>query len=465
MGGLFGALELGRQSLAAQQYALQITSHNIANVNTPGYSRQLATFEDTYIVQAGVGSVGMGVRVNNVETFRNRFLQLRINQETQNLGALDTRTQGLEQIESILAPSGGGIRERIEAFFGSLQTLSADPTNRALRTEVMTRGSELSSAFRQSYNQLQTFQEALDTTVSSTVSEINSLTQRIAALNQQMYEGLGSQGQVSDIRDQRDELLKQLAGDIGINYYEDDKGGLTIHTESGSLLVIGNESQDITTGPSGTDPFTHAYVNGTDITDTVTGGKLGGTFQLRDNDIPSYLTELDNLAGTIITNVNIAHSAGYDLNDNTGINFFQPFTQPAPGDNTGAARNMSVAVTNADSIAAASTPGTPGDNSNILSMLNLENNTYTDLGDKSFSSAMQSSLTRIGVDLQSARSDVEYRQTVLSNLQNSRDAVSGVSLDEEAVNLVEYQRAFEAMSRFMRTMDQLTGDLIQTLGG
>lgn len=465
MGGLYGALELGRQSLIAQQLALQVTGHNIANINTPGYSRQDVYFEDTYTLQKGIGATGMGVNVKAVEGFRDRFLEIRLNQEAQNLGAMEVTVDGLASIESVLVSGNAGIRESLQQFFHGVQALTQDPANLSLRTDLIAKGNRLVSQVQTAYSQLQDIQYNLDAVIPAAVREINDLSGQIAGLNQMILEGGVNGGNVSDLKDQRAELARQLGSRIGVMTYEDNRGMLNIQTEGGAILVAGNASVELTAVKSGSDPFYHIYSGPADMTASITKGELGGRLQIRDQNVPEYLTVLDNLAGTLTEEFNAIHQNGYDLDNDTLSDFFQPFTPPSPGDYTGAARLFAMNISDPRDIAASGAMDAPGNNTIALALSELEDQPVPALSARSFSDFWQNNLTNLGVEVQSSSSSLQSRKLIVSNLQDMRDSVSGVSLDEEAVKLIEYQRGFEAMSRYLRTVDELLGDLLTTLGG
>jgi flagellar hook-associated protein 1 FlgK len=181
--------------------------------------------------------------------------------------------------------------------------------------------------------------------------------------------------------------------------------------------------------------------------------------EARDQSIPSALSDLDNLAAGIIDSVNSQNKAGYDLNGDKGGNFFQPVVQPSPGSNAGAAENMAVAITDPSQIAASSN-GTTGDNANALAMANIQNQAVVD--GETATDFYSNLVSTVGNDVSSATDEQEAVGLVLTQLQNQRSDISGVSLDEEAANLIQYQRAYEAAADVVSAIDQLTSTVIQT---
>jgi flagellar hook-associated protein 1 FlgK len=196
------------------------------------------------------------------------------------------------------------------------------------------------------------------------------------------------------------------------------------------------------------------YAQGSDVTSSVAGGQLQGLIKARDDSIPSTQSSLDNLAAGLISAVNQQQTSGYDLNGGSGVDFFTPFTPSAPGSNAGAASTMAVALTTPDQIAASS-DGTQGDNSNATALAGLQNQPI--VAGQTAGDYYSNLIDQVGNDVSNATSEQEAVGLVLQQLTNQRSSVSGVSLDEEAANLVLYQRAYEAAARVISVVDELNG--------
>lgn len=454
MGSLMSSLYIGKEGLQVNQTGLQVVGHNIANVNTPGYSKQEVQLEDAYVVIQGIGGIGMGSRVVSIQGYRDQFSIQRIRQETQNQSMLKNLSEGLSQVETILSPAGGGVRESMQGLFDAIQGLSSDPTNPALRSEIIAKAKTLTGQIHQSYNQLQLVQTTQTEQLPSLGTEINELTSKIADLNKLQLEGNAKQGaNISDILDQRDELVRQLADKIGVNTYKDSSGNIMVQTEKGGLLVSGFDSKDLTVSLTG-----EVFLDGADISSTIKSGKMGGILQVKNVEIPKYMSALDELATSLTTQMNAVHNAGFDLNGLPGADFFVPDPPPA----SGSARLISVNVSDPSSIAASDTAGEPGNNNNAKALAAVE--TAADpvnLGGLTLVSHWNSTLTDVGVSLETARNDIESSSKIMTQLNNIRDAASGVSMDEEGVNMIRFQRSYEAMARYMTTIDGLMEALLR----
>ena len=458
MSSLFGTMSVALQSLLAQQGAMGVVANNIANANTPGYSREIPILEENPPVLMGNTMVGTGVSMSSVESVRDNILNLRIQQETSQQSSLQSYLGSMNQVQTLFNETQNtGLQSYLSNFFNSFQSLATDPTNASLRQTTLTAGQDLAGAFSQTSQNLATIQQGLDQSVVQTVQQINQLTAQVANLNQQIQTISNDQQNPGSLEDQRDEVLQNLSTLVDTAVVYADDGTVSVSTSNGTLLVCGNQSDALTTQGNPATGMHDIYAQGTDVTSTMAGGQLQGLLNARDNGIPSTQSSLDNLAAGLISAVNTQQNAGYDLNGGQGVDFFTPFTPSASGSNAGAAATMTVAITNPDQIAASS-DGSSGDNSNATAMASLQNaaivsgqtpgNYYANLVDQ------------VGNTVSNATAEQQAVGLVLQQLTNQQSAVSGVSLDEEAANLVLYQRAYEAAARVISVVDELTSTTI-----
>ena len=453
MSGLFGSLSIAVQSLLTQQAAVEVTSNNIANVNTPGYSRQQPILTEQQPIQVGSQSYGDGVSLSGIESIRDPILELRLQQETQQQGKTTAYLSALQQVQGFFNETQGvGLQGALTGFFNSLQALSTNPTNSPLRLSVITAGQNLAHAFNQAATSLGSLQQNEDVGVTQSVDQINQLSSQIATLNGRISGAEGAGQQVGTLVDQRNELIQQLSNQVDLSVINAGNS-ITITTSQGTALVVGNQSLALQVQTDSATGFQHVYSQGSDITSTLTAGQIGGLIQARDQTIPSILGSLDTLAAGLANAVNTAHQAGFDLTGAPGGNFFVP--PPAGG--TGAAAALSVAITDPNKLAASS-DGTSGSNGNLTNLLALQNQSI--ISGQRPADFYTNLIAQIGTDAANASSDQQVGSQILQQLQNQRQAVSGVSLDEEAANLIKYQRAFEAAARVVSVVDELTNSLI-----
>jgi flagellar hook-associated protein 1 FlgK len=450
MSSLFGSISIALRALMAQQGALQTTSNNIANVNTPGYSRRRADLTEAPPVLFGSMLLGTGVDLARITGIRDRILELRLYQEKQQQGNLDAFLGAMHQVETLFnEAAGNGLQDALGSFFNSLLQLSADPSNPALRQAVLTAGQNLAGGFRQGAANLITLQRNIDLGVTQSVNQINQLTSQIAALNAMVSGREGAGQDANAFRDRRDLLIQQLSTLMDVAAIDAGKGSLTLTTTRGAALVVAEKSFALSTRIDPVTGFQRIFAQGTDITSTLTAGALGGQLQVRDREIPSVLADLDTLAASLANAFNVQHRAGFDIFGQPGGDFFTP--PPAGGQ--GAAASLTVLVTHPNQLAVSS-DGTPGDNGNVLALAALRDQTLA--GGQRPTDFYSALIFRIGNSVATATAEQDAEGLILQQLENQRGAVSAVSLDEEAANLIRFQRAYEAAARVVSVIDELT---------
>lgn len=501
MPGLNASLYVGLSGLQAQQAALNVVGHNIANVNTPGYSRQRADLTANKALVQGQVYFGTGVTLNTVEGIRDRFLDLQIYRETARQTGATERYSGVDAISTSLGDSGStGISAQIQAFFQGFQELAARPEDGALRTNVVGKAQSMISALQTRYRLLDDQRASADQAVGSLVEEVNNLTTQIARLNQQIASESG-QGLDNDARDQRKALTDKLAGLVGINVFEGSHGEYQISLDSGqAVLVNGSSSYELKAVAGGPDGYTSvkSYMGGSpvDVTGGIKDGVLGAKLDLRDHILVGFQQQLDQIAAGVAQQVNALHQNGYAADGITTVTAASPGPPPVPaydnyffvGDSTngglptgitaaGSYKGMvnalavtSVIVKDPSMIATADTAGAKGNNAVAAAISKLQFSTTAvdtngnGAGDVGFSTAAGRLVSDVGTQAQNWETQSTTQQNLVSALQTQRDRISGVDLDEEAANLMTYQRGYQASARFLSVINQLTDQLVNQFG-
>ena len=446
MGSLYGALSIATGALGAEQGALDATTNNVANVNTPGYSRLQPVLVESNPIEVGSVTYGTGVSLEKLQSLRDPILQMRIQEETQQQGQLNASLTALQQTQTQFTTSSGDIGTEISNFFSSLNQISTDPTNLALRQGALTAAGNMATAFNNVANNLGQQRLSLDSNVSQDVSQINVLTGQIATLNSQIGELQGVNQDASALVDQRDVLIGNLSNLVDVSSIQSNNG-LTLTTSNGTALVVGGQSFALSTqtNASGVQDI---YSEGTDITDDLTSGDLAGLLQTRDQTIPGLLSNLDTLAAGLSNALNTANQQGFDLNGNAGGNLFVP--PPASGQ--GAAASMAVAITD-PALIAASSDGTAGSNGNITVLAAVQNQPMA--GSQSPTDYYSNIVYTVGNDVSNDTAELTASQSILSQLQDQNNSISGVSLDEEAANTVQFQNAYDAAANIVTTINDM----------
>ena len=364
MSSLFGTMSIAISGLLAEQGALDITANNVANANTPGFSRQRPVFLEGDAVPENSLTFGSGVVLDSVQSLRDPILELRLHEETQQHSRLDTMVTALQQIEVMFNGSGGDLGTQITKFFSSLEQLSTNAASAPARQGVVAAGGNLATSFRTTVNQLQAQRSNLDLSVGQMVDQVDLLTAQIATLNREISGMENLHQDAGTFIDQRTNLIRQLSELTDVSIVKSDNS-LTVDLER--LCAGGGRKSFALTSQRDFSGVQHIFSHDTDITSQLTGGSLAGVLTVRDQKIPALLADLDTLASGLATALNTAHRNGTDLAGNAGLDFFMP--PPAGG--AGAAANFSLLITDPAEIAASS-DGSAGSNGNLAKMLAVQ---------------------------------------------------------------------------------------------
>jgi len=451
MSGLFGSLSIALSGLSVSQQEMETTSNNVANANTPGYTREVPVTAAGDPVEIGSLSIGTGVVLDKIQSLRDPMLQIQINQATQQNSSLNTALTELQQIQTQFASSTSGIGADISNFFNSLQQLSPNPSDVTLRQGVLTAADTLATDFNNAADSLQTQRGNVDQNVVQSVTQVNSLTSQIASVDQQISNLQSVNQNPGTLVDQQNNLIQQLSGLIDVQVIPTGQG-ITVATSNGTTLLSGSQSFALTT-QTGSDGVEHILAGSSDITNSLSGGSLAGLIQIRDQEIPGIGSSLDQLASGLATALNTANAQGTDLQGNPGGNIFAP----PPANGVGAAATLTVSMTD-PSLLAASSDGTAGSNGNLanLSAVADENlaNGQTPID------AYSNLVGQVGTTTGNTSADADSSNLILQQLQDQNGSVSGVSLDEEASNLIQYQSAYQAAARVVSTVNLLLLDAV-----
>src|SRR5208283_5133764 len=322
MSGLFGSLSVALSGLSVSQQEMETTSNNVANANSPGYTREVSDVTAGDPVEMGSLSIGTGVVLEKIESLRDPMLQIQINQATQQNSSLNASLTQLQQIQTQFASDTSGIGADISNFFNSLQQLSPDPSDLTLRQGVLTAADTLATDFNSAAQSLQTQRSNVDQNVVQTVSQVNSLTSQIASVDQQISALQGVNQDPGTLVDTQNNLIQQLSALVDVQVIPTDQG-ITLATSNGTTLVSGSQSFALS-AQLGSNGVQHIMAGTADITSSLTGGSLAGLIQVRDQQIPSIGSSLDQLAAGLANGLNAANAEGFDLNGAAGGNIFTP---------------------------------------------------------------------------------------------------------------------------------------------
>ncbi|MBK7258351.1 MAG: flagellar hook-associated protein FlgK [Ignavibacteriae bacterium] len=471
MSGISQVLEIARRALLAQQYQMNVTGHNIANASTPGYSRQRANVVTTSPTESGGGMLGTGVMVQSVDRLRNRFIDTQIRSSNDAYGQASQEYQILSQIEATYNEPDAGLNTTMSSFFSAWHSLVTHPEDSVTRNSLMLAGKNVTNVFHRLNTEMSSLRTSLRDEIQAKLDRINTLTSEIGDLNLQLTAANVSGVNTGDMRDTIGTKLEELSGLANISASEGPNG--TVSVMLGSVLIAdngGSHTLKISTSPNATiagSSFDQLRVTTELGVETqLSGGETGGLLKSYNTTIPDALGRLDRLAEALVSEVNKYHATGYGLQEppQTGINFFSgsgaasieiDLTDTSGGAQPGS--NASLA-----NIAAASVAGASGNNDIALLIASaFDKKSLTTgggaslLGGLSISAYYNQSVTWLGSAINSADTVMQSQEQVLTQLNMQRDAVSGVSLDEEMTNMIKFQRAFDAAAKLVNTADEM----------
>jgi flagellar hook-associated protein 1 FlgK len=442
---LTSSLHIATEALFTATAEIQNTNNNIANANTPGYTREIVNLQTATVHSSlGVPQPGNGVILNGFESVRNSLLQRQMEEGTQGQAQANAQLTSLQQIQSIFNNSTQNIGTEMSALFASISALSTSPQDPVSRQGVLAAGQNLVTSFNVTSNALNQQQSGLNNQVDQDVKQINEIAKQIAALNPQIATS-GPNG-VGTLQDQQDQLILNLSKLTGISVTKTESG-VTLTTGNGTPLVIGTKAFALqtVTGPGGMTNVVDG--NGTDITSTIQGGDLGGTLQTRDSAIPALLNQLDTLANQFAGAFNSVQASGYDGNGNPGGAFFN-----VPSGVAGSAGAISMAISDPNLIAASSDRSL-GSNGNLANFSAIQDSPLP--SGQSPTDAYANLVYQIGSMTSTANSESNSASASLLQLGDQWNSVSGVSIDEESTNLIQYQQAYQAAARVISTVQAL----------
>lgn len=480
MAGLFGVLTVANRGLLVTQRGIGVTSHNISNVNTPGFSRQRQTLEAVPGILDPNGSPGLGVEQVSVMRISDAFVNQQLVAERSGVGSLETQSAALASVEAIVNEQGGaGLAGAIDGLYNAFSDLasSTTPGQGAEREALRGAARSVVDTLHRYDRELRELQASSDQAIGSHLNQVNALAGRIASLNQAIA-GQEATTPSTDLRDQRDVALRELADLVDVQHFEQEDGSLVVLVGNGMPLVQGATTGSLRELADPSNAFNPTYSrigfdDGTqvvDITDEIGGGRIGGHLAVRDSIVPAAIRAIDTIAFNLSEQTNSVHAAGQGL-DGASHEFFAPLVAVED-----AARSIAIdadILASTDAIAAG-LAADPGDNRNALALADLRT-TATPLALPGDVLGAPSGPTRTILDHTSAVvADIGQQTRVVNEaraqqaqtlrvIENRRDEISGVSLDEEMSHLIRLEAAFQANARVVASVDRMLEELVSLL--
>jgi len=548
-------LGIGTTALSALQRAISTTGQNIANVNTDGYSRQSVTFSARPAQDIGVGFLGSGVQVTSIDRAYSQFMANDVQQRTASSGYYSLYANAAERIDSMLGDPSTSITQAMDNFFASAEAVANSPTSLPERQVMLSNAETLVQRFDYIVGRVDDVTKEMNSQIAGAVSEINQLSGGIATLNEEIAKVSGRSGGLpNDLLDQRDALIVQLSSLVDTKTVAQDDGSLNVFIGRGQPLVTGSVAETLATQ---TDPdlgstsivTLSAFVAGSsDVSDFLTGGKLGAALTVTDEVVNPTRRELNLLAVGFAETVNAIQEGGDDLQGVNGTALFTETegvvkTAPSVDDSTANSGNAAVTFTVTDAklltgdsyrvdytatgvnlrnlttdavitlgaspatvdgvqitytaqvatggaganqgdafivdpvfqasrflevkiddpakIAAASNGGAAGNNSNMLAMIELRDQSLLKGNTATYGEVYNNLLSDVAVRTQRAQSSAETETALLGSALDRQSSLQGVNLDEEAANLVRYQQAYQAAAQIVAVANEVFDTLLR----
>jgi flagellar hook-associated protein 1 FlgK len=454
MSDLTRVMNIAKDTLLSHSSAINITGSNIANVNTPGYSRLRPVFASV----GGATELQFGVQVTDAERICDRYIDAQLAQQAQESGYADTRKSTLERVEGIFNEAeGSGLNEALSEFWNAWNDLAKNPTGQVEKDALVSVSENLASMLQQKAQQLDDVRTDINSSIADTITQLNSCINDIAEFNDKIVMIQNGGGNASDLLDKRQESLKELGSLIDFNYVEDASGAVNVYLSNGKPLVQGGMVWELDTvvNPANSSYYDIVFAGDTaePINDIISKGKLGAYLELRDTDTAGYLDQLDTLAETLVNAVNTQHQSGFDGYGNLGGNFFNPVTRAAD-------MQVSTAIlADIGKIAMSATLDSDGDNA--IAIAKIKDALIMGGGTSTVSSFYSSLMGKVGQDVVDAGWNVDRQTVITTQLENQREASSGVSLDEEMLNLMRFQMGYNAAGKLCGVV----GEMMDTLLG
>lgn len=454
MPGAFHGLNMASNALRAFQRALDVTGHNISNVDTPGYSRQTVDFREndpTSFWLGGLHSLGNGVTIGSVNRIRDAFLERRRLEATGDSGKFLQMADSLNNVQALfLEPGGSGIADAMDKFFNAWSALASNPNEPTVRMQVQQAGASLASRVRTTYQSLSDQANFTNESITGTLNRVQSLSNQIAELNGQIRHKQAEGAEPNDLMDLRDQALRELGTLVDITTYEQPDGGVNVYMNQLALV----DGAGAVPTPMTFDTATNTLSNAAGTYD-VRSGKLRGLFESAEQ-IKTYQGNLDNIANQLRTQVNAIHSTGVNPLGNTGVNFFND-SLPQSG---AIDFDLDPAVAADPQAIVSSVGGVAGDGGLALSISRMRDQAQAGLGNVTFSRYFDNVVSDVGAKAEYWSAQVGTQNSMNEQIDRQIQAVSGVSLDDEMANMLRFQRSYQAAAKALSIFDQMTEDLI-----
>ncbi|MBO6793891.1 MAG: flagellar hook-associated protein FlgK [Balneolaceae bacterium] len=443
--------EISKSGLAGAQRSLSVTSNNIVNADTEGYTRQRV--DRTPVgYNSAYGNVGLGVNISTANRLRNEMNDQLTNQNRQDLGSMTYKNQVFERLQAAMTTdSGGDLDVRISSFFDSFSDLANNPQDMSVRNSLLTEAQQLSSKLNNLDQHLVETGDLIAQSTATTISDVNTLLAEIYELNTSITRSTSMGTMDSASLDLRVQKLEELSGLVDFTQMTADSGATEIRI--GGVRVLDEEKLlPIKSEYNPNEQQLFLRISGGTMID-VSGGELGAQIDMYENDIPDLKAKLDLIASTIVSEVNAIHQSGFGLNDATPRAFFDP-----TGVSAGSISVNPDLLANPENIAASTVSGEAGNGSLAAQINDLRENGIVN-GRKLIDFTIEA-ISKPGAQIFTLSSQIETKEAEIAMLQTQQERQAGVNIDEELANMIQFQNSYQGAARVMQTATELYDTLL-----
>ena len=440
-------INIGYSGASTAQVELNVTAQNTANAMTDGYTRQVAVTSTIGASAGSSNSAGNGVQVDSIRRVSNQYQVSQVWYAASQFSYYNTQQGYLTDLEAAL--SDNSLNDGFNNFFAALNEATTSPDDSALREQVISESGALALRVNNTLDYIDSQSSQIVSQEQTYIAQVNTLTSGIASYNQQITEAEANGDNASALYDARDQMVEQLSGIMDVQVNIDDEGNYDVTLQNGQPLVSGQESStiELETNVDGTQSMSLTFAGTTSSMDTDTGGALGALFDYQNEVLTPLSGSINSMAEQFADAVNKQLSEGYDLNGNPGEPLFIYDENSAEGP-----LEVNPDIT-ADELAFSSSPDESGNSDNLQALINIspEPLDIEGLGSVTVGEACSSIISNIGIYSQQVQTETTAAANVYTEAQNQQSSVSGVSMDEEAVNLITYQQIYEANLKVIST--------------
>jgi len=444
-------LEIAKSGMSANQRSISVSSNNVANANTEGYSRQRAILTPKAMNKDGI-NLGIGVSAQQVQRIRSQMVDSQLQQQSTQLNAFTEQASTLRQIESLFIPAVGGLDESISNFFGAWAELSNTPQDMNLRNNLLSKAGIMVNDFQRLDADLSRVAEEKGENIRTNVQKINNILSSLAEINKAVERGDATGAPDNNSLDLQTQKLKELSELLDADVNITKQGAAEVRV-GGILLLSDKEVQTIHTEIDYDNNNVRLRLDNSKIIEA-TGGKIGGNIRMFEEQIPNYRNRLDEIAGTLVEEVNAVHASGFGISDSTSRVFFE-----ASGKSARQIAVNSDLLSDPAHIAASSVSGEHGNNEIALQLVGIRDQRL--MSGQSIINKTVELMADPGNRVLELESQIAGRESAIAMLRNQQENYSGVNIAEELSDLIKFQNAYQASVRVLSTAQEMYDSLLR----